>query len=207
MKRFIQTLGIFLMASVLLALPISAAESVSIPVEFNTASNEEFTAAVLSSDNCVSAAGDVNACQYGFSFNSSAADNGNTLWANATAMDDGTTMQSNETANNAIVIITNTGTATLNINMNVTEITDSCLNMTYTFNDTIDSEGRTSEVPGDAYLGNGVQGQIGNGLAAIDLNTSWTSGESSIHLYFWGNFSSCLAGTDRVYLHINSTVV
>ena len=69
----------------LLTLPVLAAESVIIKIEFNTASNEAFTATVLGGSGCVSASSP-SQCADAISFNCSAGSNGNCAWVNATCV-------------------------------------------------------------------------------------------------------------------------
>jgi hypothetical protein len=194
------TLAVLLTSWLLLMWPVSAAESVIIPVDFNTESNESFTVAVLGESNCVSATLPVSACAPGISFNCTAGNNGVCGWVNAQGMQVGT-QQDPATADQAIFIVTNTGTATLDLDFAARDdiyVVDNCLNMTYT------TEQEASCVTTD-YGDDNFTGQVKT--TDITIDSSFTAAETQHCVWLFGNFSSCSADIDSTEIWFNSTVV
>lgn len=197
-RSAIASMSTLLTSFLMLMLPVSAAHAVIIPVEFNTASNESFTVAVLGEGNCVSSASP-SACSYGIYFNCSAGSNGNCAWVNATGNGGAPTTQDPGTADQAILIATNTGTATLSLTMKAESdihSDDSCLNMTMTHEqeasctttDTYDSATETLKT------------------SDVTLDASFTPADDQICIWLWGNFTGCTAGVDSTNIYLNSTV-
>lgn len=204
MKNYLKILGTVFIAAVLLGIPVYAAESVIIPVEFNTESSESFTVTVLGMSGQASASPATESANQ-VAFNCTAASNGICNWVNATG-DAGA--GSEQDATNPIFVVSNTGTATLNLTMNVTataEEKDTCLNLTYTDEQeaTCSTTAHPDPTSGD---GNGVDDEFDGG-DYITLDASFAPADDNVCIWMWANFTSCTAGVDRIEMYFNSTVL
>jgi hypothetical protein len=170
------------------AKPANGAESVYILIEFNTGTDESFTATVYGGSGCVSAAAP-SQCGDSIAFNSST---GTTTW-DAPERIGG----SAQDATHPILIVTNTGNVALDFSTRTDAdigSVDACLDLRFAAEQ-------------EASCNTAVTGATANDLndTATIVDASFAVADNQWCIWLWGNFTGCTAGIDDTYLYLNST--